>query len=72
MVQKRSFVEDLCEVSRKHPRQLGHSSQLVSFLELPSEDVVYNKPHTSGGKELLLSLRFSMSVILAFRVVSPT
>ncbi|KAM7471454.1 hypothetical protein LguiA_009637 [Lonicera macranthoides] len=51
MVQKRSFVEDLCEVSRKHPRQLRHNSQLVSFLELPSEDVAYNKPHTSGEGE---------------------
>ncbi|CAK9147999.1 unnamed protein product [Ilex paraguariensis] len=51
MVQKRPFSgEEVFEVSSKHPRHVEHSSQLVSVLDFPSEDVVL-KPHTSGGDE---------------------
>ncbi|KAK2965751.1 hypothetical protein RJ640_003289 [Escallonia rubra] len=53
MVQKRPFVEELYEVSSKHPRQLEHKSQLVSALEFPCEHLA-RKPHSSGGKEFPL------------------
>lgn len=48
MVQKRPLDDEQIFVSFKHPRQVGHSKELVSFSESVFPEDVSKKPLTLG------------------------
>lgn len=48
MVQKRPLDDEQIFVSFKHPRQVGHSKELVSFSESVFPEDVSEKPQTLG------------------------
>lgn len=48
MVQKRSLDDEEIFVSFKHPRQVGHNKELVSFSESVFPGDVSEEPETLG------------------------